>query len=118
MWFLPAERDLEPSVEQKAVAQEERTNCFLPLVSGEHAGVLPIHSDAQVHACFLEAKRMVQYRIDGGWGVYLYVLEGGAVQSDDYRIPALAAAHVTQEKAFRVEAEADAELLLVNVRLV
>ena len=117
MWFLPTKQNLEPSVEQKPVAREERLNRFLPLVSNEHAGALPIHSDAQVHACFLEAGRAVQYPIDGGWGVYLYVLEGGPIQLDGYRIPALAAAQVTQERALRVEAEGDAELLLVNVRL-
>jgi hypothetical protein len=50
--------------------------------------------------------------------VYLYLLEGGPVQLDSRRIPALSAAQVTQERALRVEAEGDAELLLVSVRLV
>ena len=59
----------------------------------------------------------MQYPIDEGCGVYLYVLEGGPVQLDGHRVPALAAAQVTQERALRAEAEGDAELLLVNVRL-
>jgi redox-sensitive bicupin YhaK (pirin superfamily) len=116
MWFLPWELDLEPSVEQKPVTREERTNRFLPLVSNDHEGTLPIHADAQVYSCYLQAGKTVHYQIDHGWGVYLYVLEGGAVQVGSHRIPVFGAAQVEQEKAVRVEAAADAELLLVSVR--
>lgn len=118
MWFLPAERDLEPSVEQKAVSREERLNRFLPLVSNDHKAALPIHADAQVHSCLLQTGKAVHYQINRGWGIYLYVLEGGPIQLESYRIPALGAAQVQQEKAISVQAEADAELLLVAVRTV
>jgi hypothetical protein len=117
MWFLPSEQDLEPAVEQKAVTREERLNRFLPLVSNEHEGALPIHADAQVHSCLLQTGKAVQFQIDRGWGVYLYVLEGGPAQLNGYLIPPLGAAQVQQEKTLRVEAEADAELLMVTVRL-
>jgi redox-sensitive bicupin YhaK (pirin superfamily) len=116
MWFLPAEQDLKPAVEQKAVSQEERLNRFLPLVSNDHKAALPIHADAQVHSCFLQAGQVVEYQIERGRGVYLYVLEGGPVQLNGHRIPTLGAAQVEQEQAIRVEAEVDAELLLVTVR--
>jgi len=116
MWFLPGEQDLKPAVEQKAVSQEERLNRFLPLVSNDHKAALPIHADAQVHSCFLQAGQVVPYQIDRGWGVYLYVLEGGPVDLGGNLIPTLGAAQVQQEKAIQVEAEADAELLLVAVR--
>jgi redox-sensitive bicupin YhaK (pirin superfamily) len=118
MWFLPSVRNLEPSVEQKAVEREERLNRFLPLVSNEHDGELPIHADAQVHSCFLQKGQSVPYQIDLGWGAYLYVLEGGPIQLNGSLISPLGAAQVEQEKAIRVEAKTDAELLLVTVRLV
>src|SRR4030042_5226834 len=117
MWFLPGEQDLKPAVEQKAVSQEERLNRFLPLVWNEHAGALAIHADAQVHSCFLQAGQVVPYQIDRGWGVYLSVLEGGPVDLGGNLIPTLGAAQVKQETAIQVKAEADAELLLVTVRL-
>lgn len=117
MWFLPTERNLEPAVEQKSVEREERLNRFLPLVSNEQTGALPIRSDAQVLACFLEVGRAVQHPISAGWGAYMYVLEGGPVQLDGHRMPAFAAAQVTQETSLRAEAEGDAEILLVGVRL-
>jgi hypothetical protein len=117
MWFLPAEQDLKPAMEQKAVSQEERLNRFLPLVSNDHKGALPIRADAQVYSCFLQTGKVVPYQINQGWGVYLYVLEAGPIQLERYHTPALGAAQVEQEKAIRVQAEADAELLLVSVRL-
>jgi redox-sensitive bicupin YhaK (pirin superfamily) len=117
MWFLPSERDLAPSMEQKAVSREERLNRFLPLVSNDHKAALPIHADAQVHSCLMQKGKAVPYQINRGWGAYLYVMEGGPIQLESYHIPALGAAQVQQEKAIRVQAEADAELLLVSVRL-
>ncbi|MFN3533042.1 MAG: pirin family protein [Candidatus Brocadia sp.] len=53
MWFFHSERGFRPSVEQKMVERAERTNRFLPLVSNEHMGALPIHSNAQVNSSFL-----------------------------------------------------------------
>lgn len=35
MWFIPSEKDLAPSVEQKAVEKKERTNRLFPLVSND-----------------------------------------------------------------------------------
>jgi hypothetical protein len=117
MWFLPAKRDLEPSIEQKAVSQAERLNRLLPLVSNEHKTALPIHADAQVFSCFLQAGKAVSYQITRGWGVYMYVVEGGPIKLEGHHIPAFAAAQVEEEKAIQVKAEADAELLLVSVRI-
>ena len=41
---------VEPSVEQKAVKKEERTNRLLPLVSNNYPGALRIASDAKVYS--------------------------------------------------------------------
>ena len=117
MWFLPTQQDLTPAIEQKAVSREERLNRFLPLVSNDHKAALPIHADAQVFSCFLQTGKVVDYKIDRGWGVYLYVVEGGPIQIENYHIPALGAAQVQLEKAIHVKAAADAELLLVVVRI-
>ncbi|MDD2901617.1 MAG: pirin family protein [Syntrophales bacterium] len=117
MWFIPSVRGSNPKVEQKAVEQAERTNRFLPLVSNIHAQALPILSDALVFSCFLQKGKAVNYHLDSGRGAYLYVLEGGPVEVDGHRLPALAAAKIRDEAGFKVQAQADAELLLVDVRL-
>lgn len=117
MWFLPSERGLEPLVKQKRTERAERTNRFLPLVSNEHTGALPIRSNAQVHSSFLQAGLTLDYQIKDWRGVYLYVLEGGPVQVNGHLIATFGAAKVVEETDIHVKAETDAELILVDVHL-
>ena len=117
MWFVPAVRGSEPKVEEKAVEQAERANRFLPLVSNVHPGALPILSDAQVFSCFLKKGESLSHALESGRGAYLYVLEGGPLQMDGHQLPALAAAKISNEAGFKVQAKADAELILVDVLL-
>ena len=61
MWFYPSKYDLDPSVEQKAVEQEARTDVLLPLVSNRDKDALPIVSDARVFSSFLRQGRSLRY---------------------------------------------------------
>jgi hypothetical protein len=118
MWFIPSKKGLEPSVEQKAVKEEERTNRLLPLVSNNHPEALPIASDAEVYSCFLEKENVLKHEIKDGRGAYLYVLEGGTVKVNDYIIPTLGAAKTLGKLELTIRAEGDSELLLVDVLLI
>jgi len=117
MWFSPSKQGLKPSVEQMEVDQKDRTDRLLLLVSNDHTGALKIFSDAQVYSSFLQAGHTVRHEINAKRGAYLYVLEGGPVNVSDYQIPALGTAKVTGEMELTVNAEKDAELLLVDVAL-
>ncbi|MFB0563453.1 MAG: pirin family protein [Candidatus Lokiarchaeia archaeon] len=117
MWFFPLERGLEPSVEQKKVLKEERTNKFLPLVSNTDPDALKIKSNAEVYSCFLERGEKVSHTVKHGWGCYLYVLEGGPIKINDHKVPALGAAMITDESKFTATAKNDTELLLVKALL-
>ena len=115
MWFKPSKRGLNPSVEQKPVEKGERKNRLLPLVSRNHDGAIYIFSDSRVFSSFLEGGREVEQMIDGGRGVYLYVLEGGPVKANGTEVPLLGAAKITGEDRVRIKAGSDSELLLVDV---
>ena len=118
MWFMPDEAGLAPSIEQKQVERDERTNRLLPLVSNDHEGALPIHSPARVYATYLEAGRTIEHPIQEGWGIYLYVLEGGPVELEGDVVSALGAARVLDEPHLRMTAEENAaELLVIEVML-
>jgi redox-sensitive bicupin YhaK (pirin superfamily) len=117
MWFYPSKRGLQPAVEQKAVEQAERTDRLFPLVSNQDRGTLPIVSDARVFSSFLHAGRSVRYDIEDGCGIYLYVLEGGPIALNGVKVPELASAMIAAEARIEIEAENDAELLLVEVQL-
>ena len=118
MWFFPEASGLEPSVEQKTVERKDRTSRFLPLVARNTPGALPIRSDARVFSSFLDGKKTVEHRIEQGRGGYLYILEGGPVDVSGRLLPALAAAKITGEPKIEVSAQGEAELLLVEVKLI
>jgi len=67
---------------------------------------------------FLEKGKKVEFVIEDGRGLYLYVLEGGSVEVNSMHVPVLGAAKITEEKELHIEAEDDAELLLVDVLLI
>lgn len=117
MWFVPAKPGLTPSVEQKQVERNERTNRFLPLISNTEPGALGIASDAAVHSCFLQKGEAVSRTFADRYGGYLYVLEGGPVSANDQTLSFLDAAMIAGESNLRVKADGDAELLLVTVPL-
>src|SRR5881628_3006132 len=74
MWYTPSAPGLEPSVEQKAVEKEERTNRFLPLVSIDDKGALLILSDATVLSSFLEKGRSLTHALEAHRGAYLHLV--------------------------------------------
>lgn len=118
MWFLPSLHRLEPSVEQKKVERTERTDRLLPLVSTRHSDALFIHSDAEVHACFLRKGTTVEHQIKKGRGGYLYVLEGAGLKVNGHQIPALGAVKAKGALTLNITALGDSELLLIDVLLV
>lgn len=117
MWFTPSQRGLKPSVEQKAVGEEERVNRLFPLVSNGHKEALRIYSDAQVYSCLLRKSRSAGHTLAAGRGAYIYVLEGGPVEVNGSTISALGAAQVTGEMDLHISASGSAEMLLIDLVL-
>lgn len=118
MWFLPMEIDLEPAVQRKEVEQADRTDVLLPLIGEEEPGALPIASEARVYSSFLTEGKHLTHHVAIGHGAYLYVLEGGPLRLNGEKMPALSAAKIIGGGTeAEIEAEADAELLLVVVPL-
>lgn len=117
MWYIPSEPRLEPAVQQKQVERPDRTNHFLPLVSNANTEALPIRSPAEVYACYLETNHQADFAPREGWGVYLYVPEGGPIDLNGQTIDTLGAAMIEQERELHVSSQMDAELLLVHVQL-
>lgn len=117
MWFVPSQRALEPSVEQKQIERDQRTNILRLLVSPHGKDSLMMHSDASVYASFLEKDRSVNLPLSPDRGGYLYVLEGGPVRLGDVRIEELGAAKIIAAAPLEVTAVLDAEMLFVETAL-
>jgi hypothetical protein len=117
MWFLPNQSDIEPAVRQRKVDKSTRRGHLLALVSNKHVSSLPIAADVEVFSSFLEIGKSVEHALAPRRGAYLYVVEGGPVDVNGYHLPALAAAKITDERVVSIQADGDAEFLLVDVPL-
>jgi quercetin 2,3-dioxygenase len=116
IWITPREEGLEPAVEQRAVDKAERLNRFLTLVSDKDPSALPIEQDADFVAASLESGKRASYRLESGYGAYLYVASG-RVRLGDYTMAQGDAARITDYPSVEIEAEQDGELAIMVVRV-
>jgi redox-sensitive bicupin YhaK (pirin superfamily) len=117
MWFIPSIHGLTPSVEQRKVERQDRTDRLLPLVSFRHGEALFIHSDAEVYASFLKKGSAVKHNIKKGRGAYVYVFEGEGLNVNKYSVPSLGAVKATGALTLNITSLGNTELLLVDVLL-
>jgi redox-sensitive bicupin YhaK (pirin superfamily) len=86
-------------------------------VAYKNPDTLPLRADGAVLASFLQPGHKIDYEVRYDYGLYLYVLEGGPVHVGDQQLPALSAAEITGVGNVTTTAEAEAELLLLEVNL-
>lgn len=114
MWFTPERPGITPSVEQKRVEKEDRTNKLLLIVANGVPDALLIRQDVRVYSCFLERGNSVEHLFQEGRGGYFYVVEGGPITINGRELPEYGAAMIESEPVIHIKAEKDAELLLVD----
>ena len=116
MWIVPRERGLRPGVEQKVFTVEDRTDRLLRAISGTDGDAVLVHQDAEVFVSRLTAGATVTHEPLEGRGGYLYVIEGDLVVGGE-KMPSGSAAQIVEEPRIAIEAQADTELILVDVGL-
>jgi redox-sensitive bicupin YhaK (pirin superfamily) len=116
LWILPRERGLEPSIEQKVFTKEDRTGKLLKVVSGDDGEAVLLHQDAGVYVSYLPAGAAVSHKFADQTGGYLYVI-GGEVGLIGERLSTGDAAKIWEEPEVTLDASADSDLIMVEVRL-
>jgi quercetin 2,3-dioxygenase len=116
LWIMPAERGLEPGVEQKVLTTEDRTDRLLEAISGDGGDAVLVHQDAHVFVSRLNAGVGATHELGAGRGAYLYVIEG-EVTANDEQMQTGDAAQVSDVAALDLVANAATELILVDVSL-
>jgi redox-sensitive bicupin YhaK (pirin superfamily) len=116
LWIMPRERGLGPSVEQKVFTKEDRTGKLLRVVSGDDGEAVLVHQDAGVYVSSLPAGSAASHKLADQGGGYLYVI-GGELRLNGQTLSTGDAAKIWEEPELTVEATADTELILVEVRL-
>ena len=115
-WILPDTADLEPSVEQRQLTVEDRTNRLLRVIGPEGGDVIKVHQDASVHVARLEPGVAVEHPLGEGRAAYVYLIDGRATL-DGRPLATGDAAVVADEPVQLVGGETAAELILVDVPL-
>jgi redox-sensitive bicupin YhaK (pirin superfamily) len=116
MWILPAERGLEPGVEQKVFTEADRTDTLLRVISGDGGDAVLVHQDAHVFVARLQSGTTVTHPLGAGRGVYLYVIDGDA-EAVGERMSTGDAAQIWEEAEIALTAAATTEVIAVDVSL-
>jgi redox-sensitive bicupin YhaK (pirin superfamily) len=116
MWIMPNERGLAPGVEQRVFTIDDRTDRLLPIISGSAADAVYVHQDAHVFVSRVTSGASVDHQLAAGRGAYLYVIDGH-VRVNEEEMETGDAAQVTNEERIEITADADSELIMVDVSL-
>ena len=116
MWIMPAERGLEPGVEQNVFTEEDRTDRLLRAISADDGEAVLVHQDAHVFVSRLHPDVDVAHELGTGRGVYLYVIEGDADVAGEHMATG-DAAEIWDVPSIPIRANAVTELILVDVAL-
>jgi redox-sensitive bicupin YhaK (pirin superfamily) len=115
IWIQPAERNIEPSYEEKHFAPQEKRGRLRLIVSPDRAdGSLLIHQDAKVYAGLFTGNERTEFETARGRRVYLHVARG-AVKANGTALEAGDALRITNGAALRLSDAQDAEGLVFDL---
>ena len=115
-WIMPEQRGLQPGVEQKVLTKADRRNKLLRVISHEGGDAVLVHGLASVYVSSMDRGLSLEHQIPAGMGVYLYVIEG-AVDLNGDQLETGDAAKIAGEPSIALRANADTELIFVEVDL-
>jgi redox-sensitive bicupin YhaK (pirin superfamily) len=116
MWIMPAERGLEPAVEQKVFTASDRSDTLLKVISGEGGDAVLVHQDASVYVSRMSAGVLLSHAFEPDQGAYVYAISG-SLEVNEEKLSTGDAARISDEAELRLRAVAETELIMVEVRV-
>lgn len=117
IWFIPNQRGLKPSYEQKKFSYEEKKNNLLKVVSGrKEDGIIFINQDAEIFLSDLDKEKEIKYEIDTNRGAYLHLIEG-AVNVNGMSLLPGDAVKLFQEKILVVNSLESSKIILFDMAM-
>jgi len=108
IWIQPAQRDIEPSYEEK------RGRLRLIVSPDRAQGSLLIHQDARVYAGLFTGDEQAEFSVAEGRRVYLHVARG-ALNANGAALEAGDALRITDRSALVLRGARDAEVLVFDL---
>ncbi|WP_281889794.1 pirin family protein [Paenibacillus sp. YYML68] len=118
LWFLPKERGIAPSYEQRAYDVDAARNELVPVVSGRADrpnGITYIHQDLTIYMSQLQEGQSISFQQETGRRIYVFVIEGELRLNGEERLGRRDAARITELTELTVEALADASFMLIDL---
>jgi redox-sensitive bicupin YhaK (pirin superfamily) len=117
IWILPKQHGGAPYWGAAKFPKDDRAGALVTLASGfvddQKAGALPIRQDARVLAATLKPGQSVEYDLVTGRYAYLALAKGEA-RVNGLPLSARDGAAIRDEPHIRIDASADAEIVLVD----
>ena len=115
IWIEPAERNIEPSYEEKGFAAADKRGRLRLIVSPDRAdGSLLIHQDARIYAGLFTGDERAAFEAARGRRVYLHLAQG-ALAANGTALEAGDALSITDGTVLRLSEARDAEVLLFDL---
>lgn len=118
LWFLPKERGIQPSYEQRAYDQEAMIGQLLPIVSGREGkqeNVTYIHQDLTIYMSKLEPGQSIPFHQEEGRRIYVFLIEGDLRLNEEHELARRDAARITEVTDLVLKSEQGAHLMLMDL---
>jgi hypothetical protein len=116
IWILPEKQGLKPGYEQRSFPPDERRGRLRLIGSSDGAnGSVVIHQDVRVSDALFSAGEKVAYRLDRDRHAWVQVIKG-SVQVNRTTLQQSDGAAISDETLLDVEAKAESEILLFDLR--
>ncbi|WP_089965545.1 pirin family protein [Lihuaxuella thermophila] len=117
MWFMPNERGLQPSYEQKAYNQEAMKNHLLPVVSNlpQSEEVAYIHQDLTIYLSRLDSNKTLSFQQEENRKMFFFVIEGDVILNQDVKLKKRDSARITDQPALTIQSDSGAFFMLIDL---
>jgi redox-sensitive bicupin YhaK (pirin superfamily) len=115
IWIQPAQRDIEPSYEEKRFSPQEKRGRLRLIVSPDRAdGSLLIHQDARVYAGLFSGNEHAELEVANGRRIYVHVARG-ALTANGAALEAGDALRIRDGAQLALSRPRDAEVLVFDL---
>jgi redox-sensitive bicupin YhaK (pirin superfamily) len=117
LWFLPSEKGLTPSYEQKTYDLKAAQNQLLPVVSSriQAANLTYIHQDLSIFLSELQDGKKLNFTQEVSRNTYLFLIEGELTLNQEFKLNRRDAARMTDLIHLQIEATEDAFFMLIDL---
>jgi quercetin 2,3-dioxygenase len=115
IWLIPAERNIDPSYEQKTFTNADKQGKLRVVASPDgRDGSITVHTDAVVHAGLFEEGETAELALDKSRHVWVHVARG-KVRVNGHELQAGDGAALSEEAAVRIEGVEGGEVLVFDL---